>query len=109
MERPPGIQQTQLDVPGTDLREIASQALEAMKQAKREEDERAKIARHGGGKSPTNKSLAQNLTNAGINMRATLAQFQGFTMSLVACLLKALIAWFLDWLCRRLCLSNCPI
>ena len=46
VKRPPGIQQTQLDVLGTDLRRISShaQALDAMRQAGREHD-RAKRVR----------------------------------------------------------------
>ena len=61
MERPPGIQQIQLHVSGTDLRGIASrvQALEAMKQSEREND-RAKRARL----DEQNKILSKNLSNA---------------------------------------------
>ena len=58
-ETPPGLQQTQCDLLGTDVREVASQAQapEAMKQAEREgEEERAKRVRLGAGKGPTNKS-----------------------------------------------------
>ena len=60
MERPLEIQQMQLDVLATDVREIASQAqaLDALRQAEREREERARRARLGAGKSPTNKTLS---------------------------------------------------
>ena len=61
----------QLEALATDVREIASQAqgLEAMRQAEREEEQRAKRARIGAGKSPKYKSLTKNLRTAANNIQ----------------------------------------
>ena len=76
VERSPGIQQTQVDVPETEAREIASQlqALEAMRQAERAEEERAKIWKIGTGRNPKNKSLTERLSNAAKNMQGQKAE-----------------------------------
>ena len=58
-EMPPVIQLTQLDMPGTEAQEMASQlqAMEAMRQVEEEEEEKAKRARNDAGKSPKRSSL----------------------------------------------------
>ena len=63
-DRPPGIQLSQLDVPEAENREIASQmqAMEAMRQAAREEEERSKRAKHGERNKSKNKTLTENLS-----------------------------------------------
>ena len=75
-EMPPGIQLTQLDMPGMEAQEMASQlqAMEAMRQVE-EEEEKAKRARIDAGKCPKRCSLTE--------MRRTC----GHTIILCFCLL----------------------
>ena len=63
---PPGIQLTQLDMPGMEAQEMASQlqGMEAMRQVEEEEEEKAKRARIDAGKSPKRCSLTESLNNA---------------------------------------------
>ena len=61
-----GIQLTQLDMPGMETQEMASQlqAMEAMRQLEEEEEEKAKRARIDAEKSPKRSSLTVSLNNA---------------------------------------------
>ena len=65
-KKPPGIQLTQLDMPGMEAQEMGSQlqAMEAMRQAEEEEEEKAKRARIDARKCPKRCSLTESLNNA---------------------------------------------
>ena len=65
------LQGTQLDTLAADAQEMASQiqAMETMRQAEEEEEERTKRARIDAGKSPKNSSLTESLNSAANSIR----------------------------------------